>query len=75
MKPALITLILGVSLIEYSVFSFCCYALFCQINDKPLSKRLDQKRKEKIENERCITSDDSVFFHLLLYRLVEENQR
>lgn len=46
MKPALITLILGVSLIEYSVFSLCCYALFCQINDKPLSKCLDKTKGE-----------------------------
>ena len=46
MKPALITLILGVSLIEYSVFSFCCYVLFRQINDKPLSKRLDKMKGE-----------------------------
>mgnify|MGYP005907823269 FL=1 len=47
MKSTLIILILGVSFIEYSVFSFCCYALFCQINDKPLSKRLDKTKGEK----------------------------
>ena len=47
MKPTLITLILGVSFIEYSVFSLCCYALFYQINDKPLSKRLDKTKGEK----------------------------
>ena len=48
MKPTLIALLLGVSLIEYSVFSFCCYALFCQIiSEKPLSKRLDKTKGEK----------------------------
>lgn len=27
--------------------TICCYALFCQINDKPLSKRLDKTKGEK----------------------------
>ena len=66
MKSTLIILILGVSLIEYSVFSFCCYAKIY---------KLKKKDGKKSENERCITFDDSVFFHLLLYRFIEENQR